>query len=360
MRLHHAVSHPRAYTNYLENGVLIAAVAHAIVGLTLVWDKVLLGQTKSQSVVNYVFWLGAIGIFGCIVGIFGMRTPSLSMLLIGLSSGGADLIGSWAYYAALKSGEASQTLAIMGGFGPLATALIARPLLREKLSGLTLWGFGLLVAGGFLMFLSQRVNVRKMLPPVLLAAGFLGLSNVLQKIAFTALGFPTGFVFFSIGEFVLALLFLVPKNWRTEIVKGSEQAQPSSKVGYFSNRFLNGLGAFLVSFAVSRAHPALVSAISGVRYAAIFVTVYLITRYRPRWLRETFTGWTLATKCAATGFVIAGLAVVGIGGNIGGTTALLVRTLTSLTAPRTLVQSWEPVQFQTKTGRYVQNTKSSS
>jgi drug/metabolite transporter (DMT)-like permease len=303
----------------LENGVFIAVVAQAIVGLTLVWDKVLLKQTHSQSVLNYVFWLGAIGIFGCLVGIFGLRMPGAGIIGIGLASGAVDLMGSWAYYKALRAGEASQTLALMGGFGPLATALIARALLKEQLQGMTIWGFAILVAGGFVMFLSHRINVRKMLPLILLGSGLLGLSNVLQKIAFNAVGFSTGFVLFSLGEFFFALLFLVRGTWRRQIFKQSTQAQPRNKIAYFVNRFFNGLGAFLISFAVSRAHPALVSAISGVRYAAIFIAVYLLTKYKPNWLKEVLTGWTLTMKLIATLLVIAGLAVVGAaGGHAGG------------------------------------------
>jgi hypothetical protein len=189
---------------------------------------------------------------------------------------------------------------------------------------MSVWGFVILVAGGFMMFLSQKIQVRTMLPLIVLAAGFLGLSNVLQKIAFDSLGFSTGFVLFSIGEFLLALLFLVRKSWRREIFKGSQKAQPKSKVAYFTNRFFNGLGAFLISFALSRAHPALVSAISGVRYAAIFIGVCLLTRYKPEWLKETFTGWALAAKVAATLLVIAGLATIGLGRSRNGTTSSAV------------------------------------
>ncbi len=299
----------------LESGIFIAILAHFLIGVSLVWDKILLKETEQQSVVNYVFWLGAISIFGCIVGAFGMKMPSVGMLLIALGAGFLDLVATYFYYKALKSGEASQTLAIMGGFAPLATALIGIPLLHTQLKGTAIWGFALMVAGGFFMFLSERINVRKILPLVVLSAGFFGLSNVFQKLAFDALGFTTGFVFFSIGVFICALCLLIRKKWRGEIFTGSKDAQPRSKVGYFANRLVSGVGAFLVAFAISRAHPALVSAISGVRYATIFVGVFLLTRYKPQWLKESFTGWTLTAKCIATGLIIAGLAVTGIGGN---------------------------------------------
>jgi drug/metabolite transporter (DMT)-like permease len=301
----------------LENGVLIAAVANAVVGLTLVWDKVLLKQTSTKSVINYVFWLGAISIFGCIIGVFGMRKPSVGMLLIACGAGAVDLLASYVYYKALQAGEASQTLAVMGGFAPLATALIGVPLLHERMRGPALGGFGLLVASGFFMFASHRMNVRKILPLVLLASGLFGLANVTQKMTFDALGFTTGFVFFCIGQFVFALCFLLRKKWRDQIFRSSKGAAPSSKVGYFVNRFFNGVGAFLLAFAISKAHPALVSALSGVRYAAIFLGAYFLTKYKPKWLREAFTGWPLTAKVIATGLVIAGLAVLGISGNAG-------------------------------------------
>jgi drug/metabolite transporter (DMT)-like permease len=299
----------------LESGVFIAIVAHFLVGASLVWDKILLKETKQQSVINYVFWLGAISIFGCIVGVFGMKLPSIGILLIALAAGFLDLVATYFYYKALKSGEASQTLAIMGGFTPLATALIGIPLLHTGLRGTAIWGFALMVAGGFFMFFSERINARKILPLVLLSAGFFGLSNVFQKLAFAALGFPTGFVFFSLGVFFCSLCLLIRKSWRAQIFTGSKDAQPRSKVGYFTNRFVSGVGAFLVALAISHAHPALVSAISGVRYATIFVGVFLLTKFKPQWLKESFTGWTLTAKTIATGLIIAGLAITGIGGN---------------------------------------------
>jgi hypothetical protein len=80
------------------------------------------------------------------------------------------------------------------------------------------------------------------------------------------------------------------------------------------NRFTAGIGSFLVVFAVSRTSPVLVEAISGVRYAIIFVAAYAITLWKPSCFREAFRKSTLIAKAAATCLVIAGLAVVGLHG----------------------------------------------
>jgi hypothetical protein len=46
------------------NGLLLATVAHLLIGISLVWDKVLLQKKETQNLIPYVFWLGAISIFG--------------------------------------------------------------------------------------------------------------------------------------------------------------------------------------------------------------------------------------------------------------------------------------------------------
>ena len=156
-------------------------------------------------------------------------------------------------YDALKLGEASQTLAIMGGFSPLFTYLIAIPLLRQPLGGASIAGFALMVAGGFFMFLSEAMNVRLLLPLTVSAAAAFGLSSDLQKVAFEESNFVSAYVVFTIGTFAGALFLLVRKRWRDEIFRTSERAAPRSRVLYFHNRFISGVGSFLIFSAISRA-----------------------------------------------------------------------------------------------------------
>lgn len=297
------------------NGVLIAIVAHGLVGISLVWDKVLLQKKGMQNLLSYVFWLGAISVFGLVLIFFGFKMPSWHIAALGMTAGFCDLVATYFYYAALKAGEASEELAAMGGFAPLATVLIALPLLGGSMHGQTI-GFILMTFGGFVMFLAEKQPLRKMLPRIILAAIFFGLTNVLQKMTFNATNFVTGYVFFTVGTTFGALALLIPPSWRRQIFTHSEQSPPRSRVGYFLNRFLAGVGSFLVVFAVSRANPAIVEAIAGVRYVVIFICAYAITRFRPSWFQEDFTKWILLAKAAGTSLVVAGLVVVGLhGGN---------------------------------------------
>ena len=303
--------------SWIHNGILIAILAHGVIGLSLVWDKILLENPETQDVVNYVFWLGAICIFGLLLMPFGFHAPSWRVVCLAFSAGAIQLAANYFYYDALKLGEASQALAIMGGFSPLFTYFIAIPLLKEPLGGSSIIGFALLVLGGFVMFSSEPMNLRIIIPLIVAAATTFGLSSVLQKMAFDETNFVSAYVIFTLGTFAGALFLLVRKKWREEIFRTSERASAHSRKLYFINRFANGVGSFLTLYAVSLASPAVVSAISGLRYAIIFVVVYYLTKFHPSVLHEQYRGWALTAKTIGTLLVILGLVFVGLGGTGG-------------------------------------------
>jgi uncharacterized membrane protein len=303
------------------NGVVIAIIAHGLIGISLVWDKVLLQRRETKNLLSYVFWLGAISFFGLVLIPFGFKFPSWTLAALGFTAGVLDLVASFFYYWALKAGEASDELAAMGGFSPVATVLISLPLLPTPV-GTSIYGFGLMVLGGFTMFFAEKTPLRHMLPKILMAAGCFGLTNVLQKLVFNATNFVTGFVFFTLGTFLGSMALLAPPSWRRQIFQHSEEASPRSKFWYMFNRFVAGVGSFLVVFAISRASPAVVGAISGVRYVIVFIGAYLVTNFRPSWFTEDFSKRALTFKAIGTALVVAGLVVVGLyGGKAGGGSA---------------------------------------
>jgi drug/metabolite transporter (DMT)-like permease len=302
-----------AIRDIILNGLLIAVIAHGLIGISLIWDKVLLKRPGTKNLLSYVFWLGAISVFGLVLIPFGFKMPSWKLAGMGFAAGLLDLIASYFYYSALKSGEASEELAVMGGFAPVATALIAIPLLREPVGG-ELAGFIVMTIGGFVMFFAEKQPLKKMLPKIVLASAGFGLMNVFQKIVFNSTNFVSGYVFFTFGTFVGSMALLAPPSWRRQIFEHSEEATPSSKFWYMVNRFVAGLGSFLVIFAISRANPAIVEAISGVRYIIIFLGAYAITQLKPSWFREDFRKPILIAKATATCLVVIGLVLVALSG----------------------------------------------
>lgn len=311
---------------FAKNGILIAVIAHGLIGASLVWDKVLMKRPGTRNLFSYVFWLGALSVFGVILVPFGYKSPPLWLMALAFGTGVVDLIATFFYYQALKMGEASESLAVVGGFTPVATLAIGYGLLEHQMKGGELIGFALMTGGGFAMFLSENFPLKKMLPPVVLAAGLFGLVTVISKIVYNHTNFITGYVWFTIGTFAGSMALLIPGSWRRQIFAESGQDNPRNRFWYFVNRFMSGIGAFLVVYAISLTHPAMVNAISGVRFGVIFIGAYLLTRLRPSWLQEDFHGWQLGTKTFATCLIVAGLAIASISGKgkaTGGTPAAI-------------------------------------
>jgi uncharacterized membrane protein len=218
------------------NGVLMAILGHGLIGLSLLWDKVLLGRRTTTNLVSYVFWLGAISIFGLALLPFGFEMPKAYVAATAFGAGVLELIADYFYYAALKVGEASEELAVMGGFTPVATALISVPLLKQPIGGHPT-GFILLTLGGFIMFFADKTPMKKMLPRVLIASTAFAMTDVLQKIAFNNSNFVTVYVLF---RWVRSLdrLQCWPPSWRQQIFERSKTARPQRKLWYMVNRLL--------------------------------------------------------------------------------------------------------------------------
>lgn len=297
---------------FVKNGIFVAIIAHGLIGMSLIWDKVLLKRPGTKNLFSYVFWLGSLSILGVLLVPFGYKSPPLMLIVVAFAVGVVHLAAVFFYYVALKYGEASETLAIMGGFSPVATMAIGWALLSQHMTGGQLIGFALMTAGGFVMFFSEKVRLGKLMPPMVLASGLMGLAEVAAKVVYNHTNFITGSVWFAIGTFAGAMALLIPRAWRRQIFSESSKDNPRNRFWYFVNRFVAGVGAFLVVYAISLTYPAMVDAISGVRYAVIFVGALLISNLKPRWLKEDFRGWQLATKIAATSLVVAGLALASV------------------------------------------------
>ena len=327
----------QSFFGFAKNGILIAVIAHGLIGASLVWDKVLMKRPGTRNLYSYVFWLGALSVFGVILVPFGYKSIPIWLMAVAFGVGVVDLVATFFYYQALKMGEASESLAVVGGFTPVATLAIGYAFLSHQLKGSELLGFALMTSGGFAMFLSENFPLKKMLPPVILAAGLFGLVTVASKVVYNHTNFVTGYVWFTIGTFGGSMALLIPPSWRKQIFDESGQDNPRNRFWYFVNRFLSGVGSFLVVYAISLTHPAMVNAISGVRFGVIFVGAFLLTRLRPSWLKEDFHGWQLATKTFATCLVVAGLAIASMSGgakSAGGSPAAVERL-----APRALPPS---------------------
>ena len=295
-------------------GILIATIGYTILGIVLVIDKIILKRPHAGTVLAYVFWVGILNTLMLLVAPFGFHIPPAHAALTAIAAGISFFFATFFFYQALSKGEASHTPTIIGGFTPVATALIGSSLLATPLNIAEKTAFVFLVIGGFVMFLSERFSIRKILPWVLMAATCFGAANVLQKLAFAEMNFITELTLFSAGIVASSLTLLSRRRWRQEILQRTEHASPRSRALYIMSRAAAGVSTILIIYAVKLEHPAIVDALAGVRAAVVFIVALAITKLRPGWLKEQFRGWTLAGKIIATAIISLGLIGIAVQG----------------------------------------------
>ncbi|MDO8513088.1 MAG: DMT family transporter [bacterium] len=282
------------------NGIAIAVIAQIIIGISLIIDKTFLKEKVAGNVFAYVFWIGLFNFFAIFFVPFDFTMPSFLTAVTAFAGGVLFLIALICYYKALENGEASQTLALLGGFTPLATIIFSSLVLRNFLNPIEIFFFIFLTIGGFLMFLADRKKFRNTIFWILLAAASFALVNVFQKIAYNESSFLTSFGIMKFGTFMSAVAMLAVKDWRKKIFQRSKATPNRSKALYLGNRAMAGVASVMLSYAIKLSHPALIESTSGVKYVIIFLASLALAAWRPNILKENFRRWVLVAKIFAT------------------------------------------------------------
>lgn len=280
------------------NWLLVAVSGQFFAALAALVDKMLLARSLLRPA-SYAFYLGLLGVFSFFLIPFGVELLSLRAALFAALAGATFVYGFYFFFLALKRGELSETVPALAGISPLAALLGSALMAGTSLSALEGLGFAFLVSGSILLTLTEPKGARFFLTTMLLAAGvLLGFSTVLTKEVFAETDFLSGFVWIKAWGVVAVFGFLLSRQVREEII-GSWR-RPEARGLFVGGRVAAMVGSFLLYFAVSLAHPALVEATAGMRYAFIFIAGWLL-------FRENFRGKILVLKLAAMATIAAGL-----------------------------------------------------
>ena len=276
------------------NWFLISLLAQFILGTSALADKLLLKKSFPNPV-GYTFWLGVLGLVSAVLLPFGFVSVSWQTLGMAFLAGGAFMCGMLFYFYALFYSKAGGSIVSVSGFSPIATLLFGVFFLGTVLQPYQMLSFVLLVCGGFLVAFLEEKNTRlQTLFFVLVAAGFLGASNIFSKIVFENANFITGFFWIKVGGAVLVALFLLYAPWRRVILSPGGENQFRNKKLYILNRAYAGVGSVLVFYAISLGVPALVDAMQSIRFFIVFMGGWFLlhARFRLRTLMGEFIAFT--------------------------------------------------------------------
>ncbi len=304
--------------------IAIAILGHALNAVAFIVDKILLSVAFKKSA-SYATMIGCLSFLAVLVIPWVHTWPGLHLLPVIVAFGGLFVLALWAFFEALKHGEASRVVPLVGSSIPVCTLIGSLLILHQ---GLSAWqGIGflfLLVATGLLASgSSKHALTRESLFFSLLAAGLFALSSVCGKYAFDHGDFLGIFLISRLAAGITGMVIglsvpgVVYELWtmggQPRSKKGSKERRHLPEFSPRVTRLLaifgqvcGALGFVGVTIALSRGNASLVNALQATQYAFIVLVGWFGTKRIRALLKEdrqpkTMMLKTLAILCVGTG-----------------------------------------------------------
>src|SRR3989338_6278643 len=155
-------------------------------------------------------FIGAMGVLALILIPFGVHVPDATGWFWIVVSGMTFIVSLWVFFAALRAGEASRVVPIIGSLIPILTLAGTTLFLGERLTQSQLLAFGLLIVATVILSggAAHSRLTRKTVGLAIFAAAVFAFSSVAGKIAYESDGFLTTFAISRIAGALAAVLIL--------------------------------------------------------------------------------------------------------------------------------------------------------
>jgi len=293
---------------------LIAILAYLFLAIANLIDKFLVDNiiTSSRAYTFIVCLMGGLVIVGAP---WLLRWPGIFLFSLNILNGFVFAVALWLLYAALRRGEASRILVIIGGTTPIFSAIFSL-LFGEQFLPKQWIGISILLVGVFIIaslpqprsfcarVLKKFHIAQKDQAGGLIIAIFSALSYAiffwLSKYSYLEQPFASAFIWNRLGAVIFVLFFLVRAKDRKKIITIFRKPR---KVKHnfliIFNQILGASGFILQNYAIFLGPVLLVNALQGVQYAFLLIFSAILAVLAPKLLRETFSWRIIIHKSAA-------------------------------------------------------------
>ncbi len=304
------------------NWIGIAILAYFLLALEIVLDKFLLSSKRVSHPAIYAFYSGTMGMFAVVFAPFGFHWISYEKMFFSFIAGMIFIYGMLSLFWAVKRGEASRVLPIVGAVVPITSFFLAIVFLGEDLGLRGTLGIGALIFGGILISFNLAKNRTRIFfegfRASILAGFLLAVSTIIIKALYNEDNFLNVFIWTRAGAFLGVLSFFLIPIWRKPILnsllkfKKSEKEEKKSGASFVLAKTLGGSGSFLKENAVSMslASVTVVNALVSVEYVFIFGLSIIFSAWMPKIMREEKDFKSIAQKIIAIAIITLGLILV--------------------------------------------------
>ncbi|MFH1667848.1 MAG: GRP family sugar transporter [Candidatus Komeilibacteria bacterium] len=292
--------------------LLVSSIAYLFNAISMAVNKSLLNKSIPNPVV-YTFYITILGLLAFILAPFGLHWIGTNFLLISIVAGLCYTFALLTMFKALMYDEVSRVTPMIGSWQPVFVFLLAFVLIGERLAFNQIFGFALILLGGYLItkhWEKVRQNNYKLIVLALLSSLLFALSFVISKYLFDQVGFISGFIWTRIGSFIGALILLLWVKNRKAIFQNVGSTGQQTTFLFIGGQLAGGLYFILLNWSISIGSVTLINAMQGMQYVFLFFIVLLLSKNHPEWLKENTSKKILLQKIFSIVLIGIGLFII--------------------------------------------------
>lgn len=302
--------------------ILLALVAHVVNAVVFIIDKgILSSDSPISQPLRLTFYTGLLSGAAIILLPFQFALPNAFIVSWSVVSAGSFLGALWFFFSALKIGEPSRVVPLIGSLVPVFTLIFATTILGEQLVFRDLIAVLFLIAGGALLSITLKgakgLSGRTVLYIVFGGAAFAVHFSAAKYIYSGFEPFLAAFAYSRFMGLILSLGILGPLMlWSASPKKKKQRSQKrtvSAKpviVAFFASKVLS-TGAFILqNYAIDLGSVTVVNALQGTQYVFVLLLAMIISIRFPKLFREELHRVALVQKVSGIVLVSFGLVLL--------------------------------------------------
>ncbi len=289
----------------------ISILAFVLNGIAVTVDKFLLVKVIPDPLF-YVFYFSVVS-FLAVFALPLTHIPTSEVITLSSASTILWTIAAYFMFKALKVGQLSRVIPVIGSLNPLILFLIG--LYTSSFLINQIWGILLLILG--LVFLTLRDWKGKLTKSEVifevLSATLFALSYLILREAYLKDDVLTVLVWSRFILIPLALVFLAVPLLRSKVIPNRTEGASMIKKGgplFAFGQISAGISQLLIFFAISLANPALVNSLQGTQYVFLFIVALILGKKYPAVFAEKYTPLSLTFKVLGIILIGTGLALL--------------------------------------------------
>lgn len=261
------------------------------------------GGWMAVFLIGFVPGLGAVGV----PQLTNVQSPTIQVVGMSFLAAYTFFMALVSMFQALKNGDASDVMPVIGAVSALSTFALSHLFLDEAMPENFVFGIALLIVGTLLV---SQLRFRKgVLLNAVHAGIFFAFHYIAMKGLFEETSFDDGFFWSRVSFVLFALSLLLVPQYLAKITEQTKKVTPKSGFIVLSAKIMAGVAAFMLLKATDLGDVTVVQALDALKYVFIIILSIVVGRFIPaaagenEWTTKVILRKVLYICVIAIGFI---------------------------------------------------------